>query len=622
MDISLTDVLNYAHENHLQFGPEITSTYGPLGWIYFPYYSRHAGMFQLFGQFLVSIAAVSGCCLVAWRLALVWRFAFLGGFTWAASNIFYRADLLVEVSLLCWGLLCLVETGRRLVVAVTVFAIWATLVSLAKVSFLFISVATIAYIAADLLFRQKRTVALGLTIGFVLLFLAGWIALWQNPVHLGSFFLHAFVTIQSYNQALGLEGLASLRRIGFLLTILLLVLVGLRSVTAFDANESHFRTRRVFLFAWLSLFTFVSWKHGFMRLERYHPPLFLGYSFVLAFATDVLPTRATLARCCSRAMAVLCAIILLTLLQWYFFSAIPRSFGQPFREFAYHLTTLLHPFEFNRKLRVFQADVVEEFQLPQCRRLIGRNSVDVFGQYQSYAIDNNLNFKPRPVFQSYNACNRSLMVLNQNYYLSSEPPRFVLFELNATDEKFPTLEDAWLLRHLLINYKSVAEEKSLILLQAQSAQPCKLTLLREGRVELSQRIDVKEFGESPLWLEIEVRPTFLGRLRDLVFASPVVRLAAWGEPIESHDTPGKSASPGDKPIIRRRAPAAMLAAGFLGSPLLMRTSDVSDLYVGKKITRPTAYSVEPAPGQESLWQVNVGYRVYKIENDIPADPKN
>src|SRR5439155_13504034 len=127
IDVSLIDVLTFARENHLQFGPEITSTYGPLGWLYFPYYSSHPGLLQFYSQLLLSIVALSGCCLLAWRLTMLWRCIFLSLFTWAAANMAYRADLLVEVGLLCWGSLCLVETNRRLLAALTVFAIFSAL---------------------------------------------------------------------------------------------------------------------------------------------------------------------------------------------------------------------------------------------------------------------------------------------------------------------------------------------------------------------------------------------------------------------------------------------------------------------------------------------------------------
>ena len=607
VDISLIDVLNYAHEHHLQFGPEITSTYGPLGWLYFPYFSQNSGMLQLIVQLVLSSIALVGCCFVAWRLTLLWRCVLLTIFTWAASNMSYRADLLVDVSLLCWGLLCLVETGRRLLAALTVFGLFAAVASLTKISFLLIAVASVAYIALDLLLRRERRLAISFLPGTLIAFLIGWVACGQSLAHLSSFFAHAVSTVQSYNQALGLEGLPALRLSAFLLTILLLCLIAVRCVIAFQ-DDSHCPLRQALLFLWLFLFALASWKHGFIRLDGFHAPLFLGLSLVLALSTETLFQEPTLIARWSRALMILCALISTILLQTFFFSPLPHSLGQPFREFKSHVACLLHPFESIRELQRLRADIKEEYQLPQCRRLIGRSSVDVFGQYQAYAIDNDLNYAPRPVFQSYNACDRALMALNEDFYLSASAPQFVLFDIKSMDEKFPPLEDARLLRHLLINYQPVAQEKRFILLRAKSCEPCRLGLVGEDHVQFGQPIDLQKYGESPLWLEIDPTPSFRGWLRQSFYAAPIIRLAAWSDP-------------GRTLISKRRAPSPMLSAGFVASPLLLTTKDMQLLSVGKSF-HPAAYSVEADPGQQQLWRNDIQVRIFKIENPIAEDGKD
>jgi hypothetical protein len=607
VDISLIDVLNYAHEHHLQFGPEIASTYGPLGWLYFPYFSQNSGMLQLIAQFFLSITALVGCCFVAWRLTLLWRCVLLIVFTWAASNMSYRADLLVDVSLLCWSLLCLLETGRRLLAALTVFGIFAACASLAKISFLFIAATSVAYVSVDLLLRRKRRLAISFLPGSLIAFLVGWVACGQNLAHLGSFFTHAVSTVQSYNQALGLEGLPALRLIAFLLTIALLCLIGVRCMIAFR-DDPHPPLRQALLFLWLFLFVLASWKHGFIRLDGFHASLFLGLALVFALSTETLIQAPTPVARWSRALMILCALISAILLQTFFFSALPQSLVQPFREFKSHVACLFHPFECLRELRRFRADIKEEYQLPQCPRLIGRSSVDVFGQYQAYAIDNDLNYTPRPVFQSYNACNRALMALNEHFYLSSSAPQFVLFDIKSMDEKFPPLEDARLLRHLLINYQPVAQEKRFILLRAKSSEPCRLGLVSEDHIQFGQQIDLRKYGESPLWVEIELTPSFRGWLRQSFYAAPIIRLAAWSDP-------GKTL------IIKRRAPSSMLSAGFVASPLLLTTRDMQLLSAGKS-SHPAAYSVEADPGQRQLWRNDIRVRIFRIENPLAEDRKS
>jgi len=82
-----------------------------------------------------------------------------------------------------------------------------------------------------------------------------------------------------------------------------------------------------------------------------------------------------------------------------------------------------------------------------------------------------------------------------------------------------------------------------------------------------------------------------------------VRLAAWREP-------------GKDLILRRRAPASMMTAGFLASPLLAHTEDVSALFTGGPVARFGAYSVELIPGEEKFWEADLKFRIFQIENEL------
>jgi hypothetical protein len=178
------------------------------------------------------------------------------------------------------------------------------------------------------------------------------------------------------------------------------------------------------------------------------------------------------------------------------------------------------------------------------------------------------------------------------------------------DRRFPPLEDALVLRDLLISYELAAAEGEFLLLKAKSFDSPKLNLLREGTVRLGQPIDLRDYGRVNLWMEIDLEPTLIGRLRQFLYRPPTVWLAA------RRDLTGET-------LLRKRAPASMLAAGFLVSPLLSRNEDVLALYTGNTITRPGTCSVELIPGDEHFWLKMLHFRIYKIENSIgrgvPAD---
>ena len=156
-----------------------------------------------------------------------------------------------------------------------------------------------------------------------------------------------------------------------------------------------------------------------------------------------------------------------------------------------------------------------------------------------------------------------------------------------------------LLRYLLFNYEPAGVEGEFLLLRSKSAQAPRLGLVREGVVRPGERIELSGLGGADLWLEIDLKPTLLGRLRQILYRSSEVRLAAWRD--------------GSKHLLlRRRAPAPMLAAGLLASPLLLSNEDLLGYYTGKPPPRPAAYSVELLPSEAHFWESTIRFRVYQI----------
>jgi hypothetical protein len=601
VDSSLSGVLSYAHDQGIQFGPDLVFTYGPLGYLMFFYFSPHAAGLRMAVGVALCLATAAGLCLLAWRLRPMRRWLLLVLFLWIAPNVPTRADLVINTGLLCWGLLCFVESGRRLPAYVLMFTVLAAFSALAKTCFLFTATVSVALIGCDLALRGHWRLAAGMVGCFGSGFVLGWLGSGQALAHLGAFLANGLAVVDAYNGALGWEGPGLLRNIGLVLAPMILAMIILRTMPAFEGGEKWRSARRGLLLAWLSLLSFTVWKHGCVRAGR--EMFFLGFIAVLALALEALPCERRVARRWARGLALgACGLSLITL-QVFCFASWPESLGEPFREFGRNLVWLSHPAEYQRQNGEGIEEKRREAQLPRCRELIGRASVDVFGQCQAYALHNGLNYRPRPVFQSYVACSRPLMQLNEQFYLSKAAPEYVLFRLYALDRKFPPLEDAPVLRTLLANYQPLAAEGPFLLLKSVAAAPPVTSLVREGTVRQSQTIDLREFGDTDLWLEISLEPTLIGRLRQVLYRPPTVRLAVWGEP-------------GGKLLVRNRAPAQMLAAGFLTSPLLLNNEDVLNLYAGRAITRPGACSVELLPGEEHYWQDTLRYRIYKIKSRL------
>jgi hypothetical protein len=606
-DTSLNTVLSYAHQQGLQFGTDLVFTYGPLGYLIFFYYSPHAAGARMVVEVALCFTVAVGLCLVAWRLQLVWRCLLLGVFIFLAANIETRTDLVIDTGFLCWGLLCFVESGRRLILAALTFTALAAFGALAKTSILFGAGLSVVLVASGMVARGQLRLGIGMVGGLGMGFALGWIVAGQHPSHLGAYLVNALAIVRGYNQALGWEALPQVLRSGVLVMLLAMAMVMIRALTAFKGQDKHRAWRGGLLLAWLASLLFLAWKHGFVRGDSYHVVYFFGFVPVLALALEVLPCGGVAARRWARGLGAVGCLLSIFTLQSFFFTPGWRSLQQPFRNFGYYASCLLSPADYRRRMEEAIAARRDEARLPALRDRIGHATVDVFGEHQAYALYNDLNYRPRPVFQSYAACNARLMRLNERFYLSPAAPEFVMFSLGGIDRRFPPLEDAMVLRHLLINYEPAGSEGAFLLLKSKAVESRRLTLLREGSVRPGERIDLKDFGDTNLWLEIVLEPTWSGRLREFLYRPPTVRVAAWREP-------GKGL------LIRRRAPAPMLAAGFLASPLLLRNEDVLSLYAGQPVSRPAGYSVELLPGEGHFWQEAIPFRVYGIESTPMRNP--
>jgi len=266
------------------------------------------------------------------------------------------------------------------------------------------------------------------------------------------------------------------------------------------------------LLGWLLLLTFTVWKHGFVRAYAGYLTMCFVHLALLAVTLEVFSAAHPWRRRWEGLLSGVCLVLPLVGAQALSFAAFPGSVVAVAHSIRANLQELLQPGEYLRRESRAFADNRRRAQLPRLREIIGDSSVDVFGYRQAFAILNDLNYRPRPNFQSYGACNAYMMRLNERFFLSSAAPKYVLFEFLLLDRKWPALEDGYVLRHLLINYAPVAIEQNFILLKARSAEAPRLTLLREGTVQPGEAIDLSDCGDANLWLEIDLQPSLPGRV--------------------------------------------------------------------------------------------------------------
>ena len=573
-------------------------TYGPLGFMTVPFFSGHAGAARMVFDALYYAAISLGVCLIAWRLSLAWRCLMLGLFILLPAAVQTGPDLPVEASLLCWGLLCLLEPNRRIGIRLLALAAIAATSSLGKFTLLVDSVLTVGIVACDLLLRGHRRLAIGLVAGCVLGWIGGWLLLGQSLWHVKAYFVAELAITNGYEQAMGVNSSPNVWAGTITMTLLALAVVAIRSLRAYAASGPYLRLRRGLLFVWLSAFVCLSWKHGIVRTGCHMTAATLP---VLVFSLESVPSQWAAAKLWTRSLGMVCCLCAILVVHWKLPDYFKDYPGSAAHQFAFNAGALLRPCTYLRERSSELQSQADRAALPKTRQIVGQASVDVFGFNQGYAIFNRLNYKPRPVFQTYSVYNASLMRRNDEFYYSKDSPEFVLFRLASIDARYPPLEDSYTFRNLLCNYVPAEAEGPFLLLKRRQSQRPKLTLLREASVTVHEPIRLVEFGDTDIWMEIDVNPSFGGRIRSLLSQPSEVYLAAWNN---------------QGPVVGFRAPVPMLAAGFLASPFETANADVLSLYTGNQVQRPAGWSVELPPGTDKLWQDSFAYRLYKIENKL------
>lgn len=609
VDTSWCAVLQWAHQHGLQFGTEIVFTYGPLGYLLAPYCLNPPSIGLILVNAALCFQIALGFSLVAWRLAPVWRVGLLLFFVLTSANAELRADLLLDTGLLCWGLLCLLESGRRQYSCAAGFILLATFAALTKVVYLFVTGFSLGAVVIFLVLGQERRLAWVILFAFAAAVLASWLGSGQRLSHFSAFVSHAFVISRDYDQAVTLGGLPLLRSWGIVLGVMAVIAVLLSICSAFDRSVTRVRLRRAVLLGWVLGLLLLVWKHSTVRLDRLHFFDLAVFAPLAAVTLEALPSPASLGRTIGRATSLICCVLSLYVIESTFLPGWVPAFVQVFSQFASHSKWLISPNAWLRILAPEMAARQVEAELPAVRQRVGTNSVDVFGFHQAYALLNNLNYRPRPVFQSYVAYNPQLARLNEEFYRSKAAPEYVLFELAGIEHRFPALDDGLALRTLLANYSPVTKEKGFLLLKRRNSAVPRLNLIQEGSVRSGERLELSKYQEQNLWLEITVNPTWRGRALKLIYRPLPVRLSVW-----------TNSSEGLKPMARRQAAASALASGFLCSPFLLQTESVRDFYSNQRLLRPGAVSVDTNPESEHLRGEEIHYRLYRVE-DFPGEPK-
>jgi hypothetical protein len=304
----------------------------------------------------------------------------------------------------------------------------------------------------------------------------------------------------------------------------------------------------------------ISWKHGMIRADD-HVNLFFGFS-LLGFVSFPAFHRALggarITQFLSAVGGLLClagisvqSSSFLTQGPTYFISHLVRT-----------TRSLMFLTSYRTEMNASLSLQKQRFECPRIKAEVGKSTVDVFGHYQGIALLNDLNYHPRPAFQSYNAYTPFLIRTNADFYRSDAAPSFVISTLYSIDYRLPTLDDSEALRVLLLDYELVLQENGFLLwrrLALRRAASEEVTELETREIVLGQAVPLTD---GNVWCVMDIKESTLGKLRSFLYKPPILFIS-----VTDKD---------DRSTVYRILPS-IARCGFILDPHLQSQADIIGL---------------------------------------------
>jgi len=580
LDASWELAINYAWTHGFVFGRDIVWTCGPWGWLatlyYFPATFLDRFAWEIIFKILVCVLVVRLSFALSWprRLLLI-----------AAGALILplfpdTAPMLLIAGLTLWVARCSRSYSPPVIAIGALFA----LLSLQKFTYFVTVVSSIVILALYLFPRGAHRTWTSFAGAWAVGFLCCWFLAGQTLAALPLFITRSAALASGYSEAMYLNETPLVLRLGLANALIYLLLVW-----------STPRADRLPLGALLTAYGFFAWKHAFVRADGHTFGFFscmLFAGLAMPLITDPPPMWRRLGSWLLSGLAVFGCI-----------ASNPFVMERLIPLFENHLV------ENTRSLVDFKArraDLDREFEqaraaaaLPAVRARVGPDTIDQFGFQQGFLLLNALNYRPRPIIQSYQAYSGILAALNANYYRSAAGPTFTLARLQSIDGRFPALDDAQLLPRLITDHEWVLSENGFLLLKRRpAAARLEPRLLTSGKLRYTTETCTLPFSDqTAIWARIDTPYSWLGWLRTIFYKPPEITLVV-------------NATAAREQRFRLIAPAAR--AGFLLSPLLLDTADLERL-VRRDVGEATqGFRLEITSSDEIFFLKRARYEIFAL----------
>lgn len=623
LDSSWHLAINQAVAQHLHFGREIMFTYGPYASICDRSYHPVTDRRMMLGCLLIGLSYLAGLFYLArGRRRYVLLLLFLVFATFPASEVIpFSYPFLLSVCVLKW--IDSQESGKinppgaALVLTAGVMLAALGLLPLIKGSFLLPASIAIAIPAAILLYRRRFRATLFLLLVPVLALAAFWKLAGQQFADFPAFVRLTMLLTSGYTEAMSTSWGNWPRAIGDGFELGYLAASALILVSVAQSNRMKPEIQRM-LGCLCVLFLLIAFKLGFVRLDH----LLVAYSTIAVFALIICLLYVDRYLIWSLCLTLLISVGVAmtkddlpltkrTIAEFktgmhsdpgnraQMLSSVSRTARSEFARTTYKSTWNTYRSAWDGlRARLEDGDTLPDRYKLAIETIRRENPLpslngqtDIYSYDQSVLIASGNHWDPRPILQGYSVYTPLLPQLDEAYLRSGRAPDWILFNLETVDGRLPSLDDGMSWPAIFDDYSFVSFDGRYTLLHRKPVAPLASDYdqVAERTCKLGETITLPNTTE-PIFAEVRLSPTLLGKLLIVLFKPPQLRMDLT---LES----GK--------LQKYRVISNMMTTGFILSPLVHTTGEFAALASGNLSSsngnRVQSFSITPSRGGSLFW---------------------
>lgn len=527
LDASWRVGLNWGDMLNLDFGKDLIFTYGPLYFlsgdvllnIYKPVY--------IFGNVLSLILWFAALFFIILSIAERLRFtdlkskiiSFLVILFASFSFLFVHIELPALLLILSFLLIINISEknySRSINMLYIVSAgLLLALISMNKFLYVAGSLSLIVLSAVIFLILKKPRNIIILMVSYFGFFLGIWLALEKNLKNLLLYFKNGLILSSGYSEYMNFHPIGKEKYLilfAFVVLILWACLFIERLVK---------RDRKLIFYFLLSLpFLFIVYKEGFTRQDSGHLIIYFGFIIYLFIVTSAFFWQ-KMWKIIPIFLILIIFAIPFTKLD-FTFNAADRLFGN-YNKIATFVKSVV-PCNSDDYVEMLENDkkvIREKDTIDDCilEQIEPGESVDIFPWEVYIPYVYNLNWHPRPVFQSYTAYKPELDRINSEHFLGDDAPDKIIYRIDSIDDRYAIFDEPATFREIIKNYDLICTGSNNfgVLQKKRDKGKFEEVIIKKVNYSFGEMIDLPEVSGGYLFGMVNIELNIEGKIRNLLY---------------------------------------------------------------------------------------------------------